>query len=48
MFCTFSNCIICYNKVFEELIFEVAVKSVKTAKFIVLENFPLYGINQTH
>ena len=29
---------------FRGLIFEVAVKSTKTVKFIVLENFPLYGI----
>ena len=28
---------------FRGLIFEVAVKSTKTAKFIVLEKFPLYG-----
>ena len=29
---------------FQGLIFEVAVKSTKTVKFIVLEKFPLYGI----
>ena len=30
-------------KKFEETIFVVEVKSTKTVKFIVLENFPLYG-----
>ena len=35
-------------KNFEELIFEVEVKPTKTAKFIVLENFPLYGITKTY
>ena len=34
----------CSGKNFEEIIFVVEVKSTKTAKFIVLEKFPLYGI----
>ena len=34
----------CSGKYFEEIIFVVEVKSTKTLKFIVLENFPLYGI----
>ena len=34
----------CSGKNFEEIIFVVEVKSTKTVKFIVLENFPLYGI----
>ena len=29
---------------FQELIFKVAVKSMKTANFTALENLPLYGI----
>ena len=33
----------CSSKNFEEIIFVVEVKCTKTAKFIVLENFPLYG-----
>ena len=33
----------CFKKI-EGLIFEVEVKSTKTAKFIVLENFPLYSM----
>ena len=33
----------CPGKNFEEIIFMVEVKSTKTMKFIVLENFPLYG-----
>ena len=36
--------ILYYNKDFEELIFEVVVKSSKTLKFIILEILPLYGI----
>ena len=32
----------CSGKNFEEIIFVVQIKSTKTAKFIVLENFPLY------
>ena len=35
---------VCSGKNFEKIIFVVEVKSTKTAKFIVLENFPLYGI----
>ena len=34
----------CSSKNFEEIIFVVKVKSMKTAKFIVLKSFPLYGI----
>ena len=34
----------CSGKNFKEIIFVVEVNSTKTAKFIVLENFPLYGI----
>ena len=33
----------CPGNNFEETIFVVEVKSTKTAKFIVLKNFPLYG-----
>ena len=36
----------CSSKNFEEIIFVVEVKSTKTAKFIVLENFPLYSTLQ--
>ena len=35
----------CSGKNFEEIIFVVEVKSTKTVKFIVLENFLLYGTN---
>ena len=34
-----SHRILYYNKILEELIFETVVKSLKTAKFIVLETF---------
>ena len=34
----------CSSKHFEEIMFVVKVKSTKTAKFIVLEKFPLYDI----
>ena len=37
----------CFGKNFEEIIFMVEVKSTKTVKFIVLENFPLYGSMET-
>ena len=33
----------CSGKNFEKIIFVVELKSMKTAKFIVLENFPLYS-----
>ena len=35
----------CSSKNFEEIIFVVEVKSTKTVKFIVHENFPLYGMS---
>ena len=34
----------CPGKNFKEIIFVVEAKSTKTAKFIVLENLPLYSI----
>ena len=34
----------CSSKNFKEIIFMVEAKSMKTANFIVLENFPLYSI----
>ena len=40
----FEHLLASYHAIFfEELIFKAGVKSAKTAKFIVLKNFLLYG-----